>query len=455
MPTSVALSGDAILNRRVSTCEHDRFRSMIAPLQEADVSFTHLETLLFDFDDPGVYPAAEAGGTWMHSDPEIASEFAWAGFDLVSHASNHAMDYAYGGLESTWRALDRVGIRHAGTGPNLAEARTPTYFDAGEARVGLVSMTTSFTPWARAGEARRDMQGRPGVNPLGYRYVANEADFERIVETFRDFRYWIRATDDDQVTVNPTGLHNAFTHLAKRDVDRVERELLEADVEGNLRAIADADRQANLAIAHIHTHDWDPEAGFERPPSYLQEFARDCLEHGADIVLCQGTHTPLRGIELHADGVIFYDPGDFFMMSDSVQRLPADFYTTYAEHLDAHPHDALPGEGLAARGLTNQFEGGDDEDSVMKLTQQYPAGGYFSGEVIGNVVPVCEFDDADTLTRITLHPGELADEPEHLEGMPLAVDGQRAREILEHLDDLSGAFGVDVAVEDDRGIIEA
>ena len=73
---------------------------MIKILRDTDIGYTHLETLMHDYDEAEVYPAAAAGGTWMRSPRFVADELKWAGFNMASHASNHALDYSYGGLIS-------------------------------------------------------------------------------------------------------------------------------------------------------------------------------------------------------------------------------------------------------------------------------------------------------------------------------------------------------------------
>jgi Bacterial capsule synthesis protein PGA_cap. len=93
MSLTIALSGDSIINRRISACNDEGFLSLIDEIRAADIGFTHLEMILLDEVDDHAYPAAEAGGTWMSAQLRIAEEFAWAGFEMVSHASNHALDY--------------------------------------------------------------------------------------------------------------------------------------------------------------------------------------------------------------------------------------------------------------------------------------------------------------------------------------------------------------------------
>ncbi len=452
MGLSVALSGDAIINRRVSMCSDEGFRSLMEQFQSADIGFTHLETLFFDYDDPEVYPAAEAGGTWMRSEPEIVEELNWAGFDMVSHASNHALDYSYGALESTWDTLESAGVDHAGTGRNLAEARTPTYRETPGGRVGLVSMTTSFTPWSKAGEARRDMQGRPGTNTLDTYYAASPAYIETIRDLAKAAGLWITPGEAGEWLLNPPGIHNTiYRFVEDESVDGMVRVIDEADREGNLRAVAESDRQADLTIAHVHTHEWDTEGDLSDPAPFLPPFARECIEAGADIVLCQGSHAPLRGIELYEGCPIFYDPGDFFMMSDTVERLPSRFYDRYGAGPDTHPAEGMPGEAFEARGVSSMFGEDDDSDSDYGGRVESPPGGYFSGKVIGNLVPVCTFDEELSLEGIELHPGYLRDSPTVYKGVPTRAKGSKAEAIIEYVGELSEPFGTTVSFEDGTG----
>lgn len=454
MGLSVAVSGDTILNRRVSVCEDDGFRSLMEQFQTADVGFTHLEVNLLDYGDPNVYPAAEAGGTWMRAPPEIAGELAWAGFDVVSHASNHALDYGYGGLESTWAALDDAGVAYAGTGRNLAEARAPTYRETAGGRIACVSMTTSFTRWSRAGEARRDLQGRPGTNPLGYHYEVGPEMLDHLRELASAMGLWITSKGDEWL-LNPPGLHNTIHRFVETDEPGVRPVLNESDRLGNLRAIEDGARQSDMTIAHVHTHEWDTNGRLSDPVPFLPSFARECVKAGADVVVCQGSHTPIRGIDHHEGSIIFHDPGDFFMMSDTTERVPSEFYERYGNDLDAHPADAMPGQLFEERGVSSMFEeDADDSDADYGGGANNPPGGYFSGDVLGNLVPVCEFDDGYELERVEIHPGVLRSSPTLYKGVPTRATGQRARDIVEHLNDLSDRFDTDVAFENGTGVVD-
>ncbi len=101
--------------------------------------------------------------------PELLSELNWLGINLLSSANNHAYDFGEGGVLATIDHLKKAGLVHAGLGGNLSQARAPGYLDTRNGRVGLVAATTTFYPWSRAGAARPDMQGRPGINALGFK----------------------------------------------------------------------------------------------------------------------------------------------------------------------------------------------------------------------------------------------------------------------------------------------
>jgi len=98
---TLALTGDVIMNTPVSACHDADVLAAVDVLREADVTHAHLEIPLHDFDGPDVFGAAEGALSWMRGPTRIADELRWLGVDLVSAASNHAMDYSYGGLRRT------------------------------------------------------------------------------------------------------------------------------------------------------------------------------------------------------------------------------------------------------------------------------------------------------------------------------------------------------------------
>jgi RNA polymerase subunit RPABC4/transcription elongation factor Spt4 len=117
---TMALTGDSIITRRLSVYNEPSFLQMIELIRSADVAFTNLEMLFHDYEP---YPMHQSGGTYMRADPALAKELAWAGFDMVSRANNHAGDYGVEGMRLTTKYTEAAGLVHAGVGESLPEAR--------------------------------------------------------------------------------------------------------------------------------------------------------------------------------------------------------------------------------------------------------------------------------------------------------------------------------------------
>ncbi|CCK25800.1 lipoprotein [Streptomyces davaonensis JCM 4913] len=114
------------------------FRPMLAgakPLVgRADLALCHMETVYGADGNYTGYPA-------FKSPPEVAAGLAATGYDGCSTASNHSLDDGAEGIRRTLDALDRAGVRHAGSARTEAEARTVTVLRAGEAQVAHLAYT--------------------------------------------------------------------------------------------------------------------------------------------------------------------------------------------------------------------------------------------------------------------------------------------------------------------------
>jgi len=444
MQFNIALAGDLNINRRVSVCEAEGFHDLIEPINESTVGFGHLETILHNYQGPEVYPAAEAGGTWQRGPPFVAEELAWMGFDVVSTPSNHALDYAYGGLRSTWDALRAANLPFAGTGETLGDARAPTYLDTPGGRVGVISMTSSFTPWSRAGDAR-SLGGRPGVNPLQYHHKVDRETLDTIRDLAEQLGLWVLNPREGEWLVHPPGLHNSVRRYVVGDETTTVPD--ERDLAGNSQVIEDAAERADLVLAHLHTHAWPPDGDLSNPAAFVRTAAHESLDAGADLFVAQGSHSPLRGIELYDGKPILYDPGDFFRMSDTVERFPHDFYERYEHNLRVNPAEATPSEGLEARS-----SGGPGVASGFDAAVN-PEGGYHTGSMMGTTVPVCSFADG-MLDGIEIYPGVWPEaESISLVGVPQLATAENAQRVVESVADLSAPFDTDIRFEDGRGYV--
>lgn len=434
---TIAITGDAIITRKLSVHDRSEFLSLINIIRGADVAYTHLEVPIHDYDGPEVYPAAEGGWTWMRGPRFVADELKWAGFDIVSLASNHAMDYSYGALFSTCKALDDAGLVNAGTGINLGAAREPVYLDTGKGRIALVSMCSTFVGWARAGEARRDVKGRPGINPLRFHYKADNDTIE-LMKQLSVRLGWSFAQRKDNWVFNPAGLENTILKFVETKEPGVTTIASEEDVEGNLCSIREARRQADVVLVHLHTHEWDTEQGLSVPSQFVPPFAKQCIDAGADVFIAEGSHAPTRGIEIYKKKPIFYDPGDFIRMSGSVTKLPSDWYWNPRYGSKVRRWDATTADAFDMRKELPPFLN--------------PPGG-IPGPVKGSFIALLSFGDNYTITDIQLHPLVHTEGSRPRFGLPISAGPEAAKTLIDHLSHLSKPFGTQVTARDGKGVV--
>ncbi|MER5833698.1 CapA family protein [Streptomyces sp. NPDC002130] len=192
------------------------FRPMLAGIRSvvsrADVALCHMETV---YGANGVY----TGYPTFKSPPEVARALAVTGYDGCSTASNHTLDDGADGIRRTLDALDRAGVRHAGSARTEEEARTVTVLEAGPAKVAHLAYTY-------------DTNGIP--LPDGQPWAVNLTDEARIVEDARAARRagadvvvvslhwgteWQDAPDDRQLTL--AGSLTAARTGSRPDIDLV------------------------------------------------------------------------------------------------------------------------------------------------------------------------------------------------------------------------------------------
>jgi len=120
---------------------YDAVRSYLV---NADLTFGNLESPITD------YPHKTPGKSWesikegrnfiFKAPPEYSGRvLTAAGFDIVSLANNHAMDYCEQGMADTVMSLDAAGIRYAGAGLDLDRAFAPVVMNRKGVRIGFIA----------------------------------------------------------------------------------------------------------------------------------------------------------------------------------------------------------------------------------------------------------------------------------------------------------------------------
>ena len=413
-----ALTGDAILTRRLSPFKEPEYLRMIEIIRSADVAFTNLEVLFHNYNDG--YPAAHSGGTWMAAEPFLAGELVWAGFDMVSRANNHTMDYSAGGLRATTKALDALKLTHAGAGENLARARAPAYFETAGGRVALISVASTFSDEDRAGPQRGDLRGRPGLSPLRFTttYHVSGSSLDKLREVADDAGF--RVDDGDRLSFRGTRFV-ASDNPGRRTTPH------EGDLADIVAVVHEARRQADWVIVTSHTH--ESAGSREVPAEFLETFARAVVDAGADIFVGHGPHV-LRGIEIYQGKPIFYSLANFIFQNETVRFLPGDMYERYGVSAGGHPGDVQ--DARIEQSSTGGFPGRQD---------------YWE-----SVIAVPRFDDGQ-LAEIRLYPITLGfGDPRPQRGRPTLADSDAGQRIIDAIKKLSEPYGVSVRYQQSENV---
>jgi hypothetical protein len=350
----------------------------------------------------------------------------------------------------TLESLDNAGLVHAGTGYNLEEAREPAYFESKAGRVAIISMSSGHHSYDSAGSVKSPSSGRPGVNPLRViqKHVVTSERLEQMKAIWAELGlstrkpFFFREAEGD-VYLN-TGDHGGGQAAALifriGDKPGIETYVNQWDLEGNLRAIKDARKQADLVIVAHHAAVNDGMRG-EKPCSFVTPYAKQCIDAGADVFVGHGWHRQL-GMEIYKGKPIWYGTGNFFAQSQFLQRIPADTYDGHGFNLDELP-----------KLMPSDFH--DTREGRMAHWSQEP----------GGVVAVLDMEGGK-FTALKLVPfsvgyefgtggktGKVRETGSRMEGRPMLADKADGEKIISHVKRLSGAFGTNIEYKDGIGVV--
>ncbi len=140
------------------------FRAVAEVLQAADLTIGSLDGALSDLSPPIACGRMDEYN--LIGPTRMAEGLAFAGFDLITVATNHILDcgsYGFGcqgqTLVDTLAALRAQGIEPVGAGADMVEAREVRVLERGGQRIAFLGLTAVVPDtWAA--------QGRPGAAPL-------------------------------------------------------------------------------------------------------------------------------------------------------------------------------------------------------------------------------------------------------------------------------------------------
>jgi len=241
-------------------------------LERAEVDFriVNLETAITSAETP--WPGK---GIHYRMHPQNIGCLSAARISACALANNHVLDWGYGGLSETLRALAAAGVAHSGAGQNAEEAAAPAVLnlpDKGRLLLFSFGSTTSGIPREWCATA-----SRAGVNLLE---DLSEAAAVRIASQMRQFQ-----------------------------------------------------QPGDLLVASIH---WGSNWGHDIPPQQIA-FAHRLVGEGVAIVHGHSSHH-VKAIEVFKGRLILYGCGDFLTDYEGIggyEMFRGDLALMYLVELDS------------------------------------------------------------------------------------------------------------------------
>ncbi len=136
--------GDIMLSRAVEQkmMEYQDYKYPFLKTAEitsgADLVFGNLETVIISG------RIIKSGEMIFRTDPKSAEGLKFAGFDILSLANNHIMNFGKIGLENTIKILDENNISHIGAGLNSEDIYKPAIRNIGGIKFAFFAFTYNF-----------------------------------------------------------------------------------------------------------------------------------------------------------------------------------------------------------------------------------------------------------------------------------------------------------------------
>jgi poly-gamma-glutamate synthesis protein (capsule biosynthesis protein) len=142
-PIKLIFVGDIMLNRGVELKIKNAgqgdftfpFQKIAEKLKTADIVFGNLESVISD-------KGENAGSIYsFRANPKAIDGLTYAGFNILSVANNHAMDYTREALEDSFLRLKTAGIDYAGGGKNATEAEASLVKEINGTKIAFLAYT--------------------------------------------------------------------------------------------------------------------------------------------------------------------------------------------------------------------------------------------------------------------------------------------------------------------------
>ena len=254
------------------------------------------------------------GGTTSRNEPHMVSIFGDCGFNVVSLACNHVLDWGEDALMDTIEGLQKQGIQVIGAGRNLQEARQPAIIEQNGVRVAILAYCSVLME-GYAAEANK-----AGAAPL------------RVHTSYEPYEY--------QAGIPP----------------RVVTVPYEEDLAGMVEDIAKAKKTAHAVVVSLH---WGVHHISRLIAEYQPIAAKAAFKAGADLILGHHAHVP-KAIEVIDGKACFYSLGNFIISDflplkpEYIERLKIYGVTPDVEEFPSCPMGKDSKHGLIAKAVLSR-----------------------------------------------------------------------------------------------------
>jgi len=243
----------------------EEFAELIAPvLRQADIRLGQCERT---YSLRGQEPQFAYGPGGQHSrlHPDMAGVWNAAGIDIVSLASNHAMDWGPEAMLDTVELFRGMGKIVIGAGRDAEEARKPAIVERNGVKIAILAYCSVLRDGQAAGT------GKAGIAPM-----------------------------------------RAHTHYAAEEFQpgsppRVISTPYEEDVRALQDDVRQAKQRADVVIVTLH---WGMRLVPKTICTYQPPIAHAAIDAGADLILGHHAHS-IKAVEVYKGKVCFYSIGNF------------------------------------------------------------------------------------------------------------------------------------------------
>lgn len=264
----IAVTGDVVPMRPLSADDR-RLRALLA---SADLAVGNLEAPLTT-----AGARADKAAT-QRAHPDRVAEVTVLGFDLMTLANNHMLDYGVEGMRDTRAALRTAGVHAIGAGETATEALHSAVRPTRAGDVAVIGLCSALPPGFAATE------DRPGVAPL------------RVLQ---------------QVSIDPS-----IAAEQPGAAPYVHTQTYEPDLEAACAEIRRIRDEVALVVVAVH---WGVPHGFGAVSygvlaEYQRPAAHRLVDAGADLVVGHHPHV-VHPIERYGDALIAYSIGNYVFHS--------------------------------------------------------------------------------------------------------------------------------------------